>query len=40
MRLQTLKYIQKMVQKRDKKMANALKNLTTQIVDMNQDGSN
>lgn len=29
-----------MVQKRDKKMAHALKNLTTQIVDMNQDGSN
>lgn len=39
MRFQTLKFIEKLVSKRDKKMMGTFKNLTLQIVDLNQDGA-
>jgi len=39
MRLQTLKLIEKMLSKKDKKMVGSFKNLTLLIIDLNQDGS-
>jgi|688.fasta_scaffold683846_1 hypothetical protein len=39
MRFQTLKFIEKLIIKKDKKMMGAFKNLTIQIVDLNQDGA-
>lgn len=39
MRLQTLKFIEKLVMKRDKKMINVLKLLTGSIIDLTSDGS-
>lgn len=39
MRFQTLKFVEKCLEKRDKKMTNAFKSLTAPIIDMNVDGS-
>lgn len=39
MRFQVLKFIEKLVTKKDKKMLNAFKILTVQIVQLSQDGS-
>lgn len=39
MRSQSLRFLQKMANKRNKKMMGAFKNLTSIIVDLNQDGS-
>lgn len=39
MRLQTLKLVEKLVSKKDKKMLAPFKNLSLQIIELNQDGA-
>lgn len=39
MRFQTLKFVEKLLLKRDKKMLTAFKSLTAPIIQLNQDGS-
>lgn len=39
MRLQTLKLVEKLVSKKDKRMLSPFKNLSLQIIELNQDGA-